>query len=108
MRSRLAAGTCDVAANRAPAGPGAAGGHPTREPDWPLEGDMGAVIPLVLLLCVPAAAQPDRDDEAARAVVDQAVRAHGGVAGINKLRVANVTFVMQGDLTFLGLPGAVD
>jgi hypothetical protein len=66
---------------------------------------MRFALPLVLALflvlrsCGPAAAQPQQDEEAL-AVLRKAVQAHGG-AGIERLRVATVSYTMQGRFPML-------
>jgi hypothetical protein len=68
---------------------------------------MRTALPLMLLLSLPALGQPEREQDP-RAIAARAVKAHGGAAGIDRLRVAKVTYTMQGDLAFLGMPGGMD
>src|SRR5947207_5321879 len=68
---------------------------------------MRSAISVFLALCfsAPALAQPD---EQALAVVQKALKAHGGAAGLKRLRVARVTYVLQGQVPFLPAAGLVD
>jgi hypothetical protein len=55
------------------------------------------------LLYLPSAAQPQGNDDAL-AVLQKAVKAHGGAAGLNRVRVARVVYTGHGGLPYL--PGA--
>src|SRR5262245_37649109 len=68
---------------------------------------MRPVIPLLLMFTLSAAAQPEQKGSAL-AVVEKAVKAHGGVDQIKKLRVAQVNYTARGNMPFLPIAGDVD
>jgi hypothetical protein len=67
---------------------------------------MRSALAAILLLCVPFLAHAQERE--ALAIVEKAVQAHGGVAGIKRLRVARVTYALKGDFSSLGVPGDAD
>lgn len=68
---------------------------------------MRSVALLLLAFALSAHEQPEPQDKAL-AVIERAMKAHGGADRIKQLRVAEVKYTMRGTMPFLGNPGDVD